>query len=711
MRPSADRITIGSIANSIGVAVGRGAVSIVNIVLRPDQTRDQRDKRVVLERVKYRIEGFLDRPSHPAIDLRKAEVPTAVGHVGDWFPPPSQLSSHLEPNSAPILDFFDKLGRSMLILGGSGSGKTTTLVELASDAIVSAEQDLGQPLPVILSLSTWRDSGASIADWLLAELNEIYGIPKLTGERWLRANDLLLLLDDLDRVGLKRIAACIKAINRFRLDHGLVGMVVCSRVDDYSATDIRLKLGGTITLQPLSPEQIDNYLVTAGSDQRPLRLALQKDQALQEIVVSPLMLHIASQVYHDLRPEVTASEREASVDILRRDFFDAYVSAMLRRGGPKQPYSPEETVSRLSWLARRMFWHSLSEFLIERLQPSWLRSSAALAAYVYASRMLISTIVSLSLAVLFVQLFLGYTSLPSYDLFRACTVAGLLGGAVAGTMDYAGFALQRGRQFPRGHRMLDLASSGAYIIVVFLTVAFAPRYFEFLGKGLTVFRQLEGFTTLEGLVLACFLGWFGGRASLRRDIQVSRATLVWSWEQWKAGTLLVGLLLAVVCCVLLGSLTYLSKFTVSRDSRLRIITNVGNTTTSADYYERFVAENYDGAFRLRDTADRVGMPVREYWSEQARRMSPPAFTSGMFDSKRASSPSRWPLVALSFGVVMGFSLLMGLSVRPVQMRVRPNQGTYLSLHNAVLIGLVIGMCVTVIASVNNMVSAILSFWL
>src|SRR5581483_8751054 len=63
----------------------------------------------------------------------------------------------LAPGTA-ALQVADELGGAVLILGEPGAGKTTTLLELARDAIVRAEQDPSQPIPVVFNLSSWSDS-------------------------------------------------------------------------------------------------------------------------------------------------------------------------------------------------------------------------------------------------------------------------------------------------------------------------------------------------------------------------------------------------------------------------------------------------------------------------------------------------------------------------------------------------------------------------
>jgi len=122
------------------------------------------------------------------------------------------------PKEKKIGEIFDEANRSLLILGAPGSGKTTTLLELALDLIPRAESDQNQPIPVVFNLSTWSAKQQSLVDWLTAELSSKYRIPKKVSRRWLEDNSLLPLLDGLDEVKPDYRAACVKAINEFGCD-------------------------------------------------------------------------------------------------------------------------------------------------------------------------------------------------------------------------------------------------------------------------------------------------------------------------------------------------------------------------------------------------------------------------------------------------------------------------------------------------------------
>ena len=71
---------------------------------------------------------------------------------------------------------------------------------LARTLLERAEQDPRQPMPVVLNLSTWTEEQSPFADWLVAELNIRYDVPKRIGKGWVEENKLTLLLDGLDEL-------------------------------------------------------------------------------------------------------------------------------------------------------------------------------------------------------------------------------------------------------------------------------------------------------------------------------------------------------------------------------------------------------------------------------------------------------------------------------------------------------------------------------
>ncbi|MEM7029433.1 MAG: NACHT domain-containing protein, partial [Chloroflexota bacterium] len=246
------------------------------------------------------IKGVLERSVYQAvlIDLGRETRDEAVDNPWETVIESADQPNRPLPPEKTVKDIFEEANRLLLILGDPGSGKTTTLLQLARDLISQVRQDQRfiQPVPVILNLSTWTDKKQPLEDWVVAELNSKYQVPKKQARLWLEDRRILPLLDGLDEVKPENQEMCVEKINQLSVDYGLQ-MVVCSRIKDYTALKARLVFNRAIYLHPLSPEQVDAYFDRAGDKLASLRATLQQDTALQTLAQSPLMLNIMSLAY------------------------------------------------------------------------------------------------------------------------------------------------------------------------------------------------------------------------------------------------------------------------------------------------------------------------------------------------------------------------------------------------------------------------------
>jgi predicted NACHT family NTPase len=249
----------------------------------------------------------------------------------------------------------------------------------------------------VFNLSSWTDKRQLLIDWLVFELSSKYQIPKKIGRAWLEKNRILPLLDGLDEVKAENRAACAEAINYFGETFGLLGRVICSRIKEYTTLLVRLKLNGAICLQPLTINQVNSYLLAGGDKLAALRTTLKRDEALQELAYSPLMLNIMSLAYQDLSIEDLAREALKTQDDHRKHLFNNYIRRMfLRKGKPDRPYPKAQTLHWLSWLAQKMTKHSQTVFLIESMQPGWLQTHWMRRLYTISFFVIIGLIIGLN---------------------------------------------------------------------------------------------------------------------------------------------------------------------------------------------------------------------------------------------------------------------------------------------------------------------------
>jgi TIR domain/NACHT domain len=163
----------------------------------------------------------------------------------------------------------------LLILGEPGSGKSTTLLDLARTLLDRAEKDIRERVPVVLNLSSWKKQ--PLVEWMSGELSEKYRVPRKIAKSWLQNNYLLALLDGLDEVETTQQPGCVAAVNAFINEFNPSGLVVCCRHNEYRWLPERLKLNGAICLEPLGKDEVAEYFTRAGPELAALREAVDTD--------------------------------------------------------------------------------------------------------------------------------------------------------------------------------------------------------------------------------------------------------------------------------------------------------------------------------------------------------------------------------------------------------------------------------------------------
>ncbi|MEI6270136.1 MAG: NACHT domain-containing protein [Methylococcaceae bacterium] len=364
-------------------------LSIPPNLLSKDVQELYKFQKVVSEFVNERLKEGSD--SLILMDLDKTRCERAVDNPFDQIADRTGKAEERLPAKQRIVDFYNEAHKSFLILGEPGAGKTTLCLELMRDLMTQPATN-SLTVPILVNLSSWNQSETSLASWLCKVISEIYGMPKKSCEAWLKDNRLVLLLDGLDEVSHDQRIACVKAINQHMTDYGLEpGLMVCSRLGEYDALvaqNSKLRLHSAMRIETLTTEQVDAYLRAAGLNT--LRTAWLNDPILQSLATSPFILDIMSQAYADASTESLTSPQIVTTEVRIKHLFDTYMNRMFEhRPRTKHPYEEKQTVGWLTWLAKKMQEHSQSEFLIERLQPSWLSNKSQLWLYTLFSRLLV----------------------------------------------------------------------------------------------------------------------------------------------------------------------------------------------------------------------------------------------------------------------------------------------------------------------------------
>jgi len=529
-----------SISGEGNIVVGKGNV-IIN-PLPPAEARLRHDLGILLKNVEtIWIKGVLEKSVHEAallelgMELREEAIANPWRMVLEGPDQPREVI----PRERKIKDIFDESNRLLLILGEPGSGKTTTLLQLARDLIAEVNQAFTQPVPVILNLSTWTNKKQPLDDWLISELSTKYRVPKRDGKRWLQDDRILFLLDGLDEVKLENRAACVENINQLVSNYGLQGMVVCSRIQDYSNLQVRLEFYRAIYLQPLTRKQVDEYLDQAGEKLASLHATLRADEALGSLAQSPLILNIMSLAYQNTSAEALRDPTLNTDEARRLHLFDRYIARMFSRKVGEHPYNDLETKQWLSWLARKMQQHNQEVFMIEGLQPDWLSKPFWQWIYILVSRLLGSLI--FFLPTLMVGAWTVGITYSLRDLVRLDVIAI---GIYVGLIDILRFEWSRKRE---KNKKSALPGWG---VIYFLIIWLGAMLIYLFIWDVDMMINLGGY---YAPVAAIIFGVRRGQRSLENDIRTVEA-LPWSWHRAVRGLIggaVIGLVIGMILVLII----------------------------------------------------------------------------------------------------------------------------------------------------------------
>ncbi len=345
---------------------------------------EQNRQRLLAKVRSFWIKGVLEKSLHGAvlIPLMLQEQPDAIARPWNLVLQEAVQSRQTLPPGTNITQVYDDAIGEMLILGEPGSGKSTLLLELARDLLDRAEKDNSLPMPLVFNLSSWAVKQQSLADWLVEEMHTKYQVPYPLAHTWITTDQVLPLLDGLDEVKKEYHPICVDAINAYRLQHGLMPMVVCSRATEYLAFKTPIRLHCAVIIQPITMQQIDAYLSSLGNQEENLYKALKKDWALQKLATTPLMLTVLTQAYS----KIPADElmQSTSAEKRRQQVFTTYTQQMLLHRSTGIEYQARQTIDWLSWLARQLLQHNQTDFYLERMQPDWLPKGRLQRIYNYA---------------------------------------------------------------------------------------------------------------------------------------------------------------------------------------------------------------------------------------------------------------------------------------------------------------------------------------
>ncbi len=338
---------------------------------------DNEQRQILLDKVKqFWIEGFL-KPSLQGATALPLGVTARPDAIADLTQGIEALSVELDPSYERLraTQIYDEIGRgrTLLILGSPGAGKTIALLQLAQRLIERSQGNLSLPIPVVFNLSSWARDHKSIVDWAIDELREKYQVPKSLSKPWIQQQQLILLLDGLDEVDADHRNDCVRAINKFISLYPKTEIAVCSRVKDYEALTERLQISSALCLQPLTVEQVYAVLDSGGIPLTGLKTLLKNDAELEQFARTPLILNFMKEAYTGWSVQDLIPQLRVKTELRNLNLFDTYIDRRLEQGATSA-YSKDRVMHWLSWLANCLLAKKRTIFLIEKMQANWLRS-------------------------------------------------------------------------------------------------------------------------------------------------------------------------------------------------------------------------------------------------------------------------------------------------------------------------------------------------
>jgi hypothetical protein len=330
----------------------------------------------LLKQVKREIKQFRLQSLHRAVLTKLAEETPPLKMRRTWdieAKVGKQPSVKLSADSG-VIPIFDRISGKLLILGATGSGKTTTLMGLAKVLVSRALQDEAEPMPVLLNLRSWHPGMPAIANWIIEQLKWKYNISSEVSSYWLDQLQILPLLDGLNEVPSEYRELCIQQINQWlHSDFSPIHLVVCSTVEGYYRYKSRLELNGAILLKPLTKTQIQDYLLRARG--RELWNEIERHENLLKLAQKPLFLTLMTLAYEEILVE--SWKRLPSEEEQLQYLFNAYIRrqvAQHRQGIEYDSIYPADQMRQgLEWIAQRLEEENQTEFSVDEIPINWLR--------------------------------------------------------------------------------------------------------------------------------------------------------------------------------------------------------------------------------------------------------------------------------------------------------------------------------------------------
>jgi hypothetical protein len=252
----------------------------------------------------------------------------------------------------------------LVVLGGSGAGKTMLMLRTVRDLVVHRES--GDPVPVFVSMSSWDPDRDSLRAWLEKQLPIDYsGLDTVVSRGEDRRSRIAILLDEqrivpfldgLDEMPMGSQVAAINQLNRAFTDPKRpLRLVMSCLTKDYRRAVGKpeedwnpLRAAAVIELHPLDPGKVSSYLGERGKNPRWAKVDEQLRRGgsdLAKALNTPLYASLASAIYN-ASPHVARGKAPRPGELCERSGVESIHNHLLDKFIPAAYAEEQEALER-----------------------------------------------------------------------------------------------------------------------------------------------------------------------------------------------------------------------------------------------------------------------------------------------------------------------------------------------------------------------------
>jgi len=279
----------------------------------------------------------------------------------------------------------------LLILGSSGHGKTTLILEIALEKLKDKKD---KTIPIILNVASWstfkkenqksqkKDKAILFKEWMISVLNSGYGFSNDYAKILIEQEKIYPIFDGFDELtSYEQERSSDKIRSSFMEAHDVfskadMGFIVTSRIEEYrDVKKLILEITKIVEIAPLTIEYVKNTLKKEEKEKigakRLLKFIKEDEEGnknLREVLKTPFYFNLAVQVLNkDNKPNIANfKDKKDFESFLIKTFVDERIEEI-------KHFSPDKVKDCLKFIAYVMHDNNSVSFELIDLQPRHLK--------------------------------------------------------------------------------------------------------------------------------------------------------------------------------------------------------------------------------------------------------------------------------------------------------------------------------------------------